>query len=98
MKKPHLYRKFRGLSDRELQVVLVSLHQSLNQHAGVINAQRDKIKQQELRIGLLEEKVYATLSPEERERLGEIIDPQPAVEGERLLVPDNPNAQENPAA
>lgn len=51
-----------------------------NQHAMVINSQRDRLAKQDLRIQLLEEKVYATLTPEERERLADIIDPQPADE------------------
>jgi hypothetical protein len=58
-----------------------------NQHAQVINAQRDKIAKLELHIQLLEEKVYADLTPEERERLADILDPQPVIEGEVVTDP-----------
>lgn len=74
--------------------VLLRIAQELamtgNQHAQVINAQRDKIAKLELHIQLLEEKVYATLTPEERGRLADILDPQPA-EAEVIApaVPEN---------
>lgn len=92
-KKNRLWRKFRGINDKDLVLALESLRDTANQHANVINSQRDKLKQQELRIGLLEEKVYANLTTEERERLNDIIDPQPAdeptnvVEGEVITEP-----------
>src|SRR3990167_3942422 len=77
--KRQVFGKFRGMKQRqtEMIVALQSLGQTANQHAAVVNGQRDKIAKQEIRISLLEEHVYASLTPDERERLADIIDPPP---------------------
>lgn len=62
---------------REITTVLREYYVTLNQHAQVVNGQRARIAKLELHIQLLEEKVYANLTPEERERLADILDPQP---------------------
>lgn len=41
--KQRLYRRVRSITDGDLQKILAGFHDVLNQHAVVINAQRDRI-------------------------------------------------------
>jgi hypothetical protein len=74
--KRQAFKQFRGIKMTQAQIIqaLQSFNLLCQQHAGVINAQRDKMKLLDLRVQLLEEKVYAGLTQEERERLADIIE------------------------
>lgn len=74
---------------RDIKTALRNFLLTFHQHAAVINAQREYAARLELRIQLLEEKVYANLTPEERERLADILDP-PQPETQQPVAQDAP--------
>lgn len=67
-----VWKKLRAITN-----VLREYYVTLNQHAAVVNAQRAQIGSWGLHIQLLEEVAYANLTPEQRERIMDVLDPQP---------------------
>lgn len=68
-----VWKKLRAITN-----VLREYYVTLNQHAAVVNAQRAQIAGSwGLHIQLLEEVAYANLTPEQRERIMDVLDPQP---------------------